>query len=177
MMSRFSFAARVAVLLGTGWLLIATSPPPRKCPALAPVTFEVTGTCGPSGQMTVENDEECQVRAAGADTVHFPPSGNLGDDDSTILTGEWIVSEYGLTYRVPGGAQNDAGIDGGIDDTDGGTDSDAGSAVDGGANYKPGADYQTCRVTPTGTAGLLTFECYDLVTAEPACTGQLEQKL
>lgn len=94
-------AVILATLAGTGWLLIATSPPPITCEAAGPVRYQANTTCGPAGIISVSNDESCEIQVEGAEAVNLPDSGEVVEAPGSITTNDWYL------YRAQLGA--DAG--------------------------------------------------------------------
>lgn len=153
-------AARVALLVTTGWLLVATSAPPRKqgyhCSVLGPpVTFSVRGTCGPEGLIVVwAHGRLGEVWVENAALLGLPPArrspaatwewANPGDGHGVYLDercpyelerGGWRV--YGREQHLhpwlgDGGAGGASGGDAGVG-SDTGTEGDAGLGSDAGA--------------------------------------------
>lgn len=101
--------ARVAALLATAWLLVATSTDRlTSCPdGPSVVAFRVEGTCGPTGIIVVDTTrgpasvQNTEVLGLGeADGRSFVPSGGCGRDPRE---GGWAIT----------GPCADAGTDGG----------------------------------------------------------------
>lgn len=68
----------LTVLIGTAWLLVATStqrPPSGQCRSES-VTYRADTTCGPATDLVVTTSN-CNVTAAGADLAGLPSSGWL----------------------------------------------------------------------------------------------------
>jgi hypothetical protein len=100
-------AVILATLAGTGWLLIATSPPPPTCEIAGPVRYQADTTCGPAGIITVSNDEYCDIQIEGAEALNLPDRGGIIDPPGTILTSGWYlygsqpVADAGTGDSVP----------------------------------------------------------------------------
>jgi hypothetical protein len=127
-MRRFFFLApRLAALLGTSYLLIATSQvPPEECNggmcggsggsnqtqvchhANEAVSFHVTGTCGPEGDIVATSAaDECAITVQGASAVKLPPAGRFEsrtDAFVSLVQDAWTLSGY-----LPETAGPDAG--------------------------------------------------------------------
>ena len=99
-MKRLAAAAQVAVLLGTGYFLVATSQPPCRSEAQT-ATFRLAGTCGPEVLLTVDADENCAVTTQGS--PYLPRLGQMyrgGNPDGggpTIANGFLIMGEVAVT--------------------------------------------------------------------------------
>jgi hypothetical protein len=120
---RFASLARLIVLAGTSYFLVATSyepaqPPlpnaPKTCNhATETLTFQVTGTCGPEGSITVISPmDECAVAVTGASAVGLPSAGRFdGTDDGVVSLARspWSLSGYLPESQVWAGPQADAG--------------------------------------------------------------------
>ena len=159
-------AGRLAALLGTSYFLIATSQipePEQLCRhAAESVTFEVSGTCGPRGTITVTSaTDECTIAVRGAGAVGLPSGGRFFDNREresrgvSILTTPWSLSGY-LTERPDGGVRPDSGAEVGPVDAGGDTGvTDAGAgdagAGDGGAG-DGGADTMGRVIDPSALA-------------------------
>jgi len=109
---RLSFAGRLAALLTTSYFLVATSEPAdppitntntstysQLCMHTAQsVSFQVSGTCGPSGIITVSSpQDECFVTVAGAAAVGLPAAGRFnfvsGAQTVELLKDGWTLSD------------------------------------------------------------------------------------
>ena len=181
-------AARLSVLMATTYVLVATSQPyerPVACLHLREqVSFDVVGTCGPPGVITVITEEdECGIAVVGAGAVGLPAGGSFdvtrGENDTGLLRFPWTLSGYLTPARADGGA------DGGVDAvSDGASDvnsevgpvadasgdagdagsSSAGSSGDGGSDAAPAVT--VVPVPGTRAAGLgETRECKVAVVA------------
>lgn len=73
-------AWRVVVLLGTSWVLVATSRPRDCSQAVESVAFRVEGTCGPTGVVVISTDGRCGLTVDGGPEVLLPSTGNKLDD-------------------------------------------------------------------------------------------------
>lgn len=64
------------VLVGTTWLLIATSPPAPPCTSpIETVTLRAETTCGPATDMVVTTNGDCVLTASGGNFGGLPTSG------------------------------------------------------------------------------------------------------
>lgn len=150
-------AAQLAVMGGTAFVLIATSPPPRQCSPAGPIRYAVNGACGPSGYVTVSNDQSCELQVTGAEQLNLPANG--GTLRETTLLDGFGLSE--LVYRLD----------------DGGFDPDSGHPVanaDGGVARR----FSNCTATPTndgGTVSVMGLQCFDRETGTPLCDSSLVQ--
>jgi len=101
---RLSLGARVFALVGTGYFLVATSAPytpssHQSCTHQAQtVTFHVTGTCGPEGDITATSPaNDCTIAIAGAAAVGLPSAGRFdgdGADTVSLSQSAWTLSGY-----------------------------------------------------------------------------------
>jgi len=152
---RLVTAARIAVVVAAGYLLIADSAPYEGQTCVHPteaVAFAVSGSCGPAGTimlMAIEN--ECGFSVAGGPAVGLPNSGRFeySAAKGSLLSSPWTLS--GDIAPAPrgadGAAPQDAGPggpagDAGQSSSDGGrlvTDAGTGPASDG-APYVPPPD-------------------------------------
>jgi hypothetical protein len=120
---RFASLARLIVVAGTSYFLVATSYEPTQPPmpnapkpcyhATETLTFQVTGTCGPEGSITVTSPkDECAVAVTGASAVGLPSAGrfNTPDEVVSLARSPWDLSGYLPESQVPVGPQADAGI-------------------------------------------------------------------
>lgn len=158
-MKRIALAvAQVLVLVGTLHLLIATSRPP--CTDNTPETqmFEVKGTCGPPGVITIRSSAQCQLIVDDAGTVFLPGSGEqaaAGPVESVNITlGGWMLLADGGTLPLQdGGVRAPAGTD------------QTGSCVGSGC---PAGNYRSCAGGPDG--GVTSLTC---TTDGETCTAEL----
>jgi hypothetical protein len=148
-------ALRLAALFATTYVLVATSEPygwdTSECLHLREaVSFDVAGTCGAPGIITVVSEEdECGIAVVGAAAAGLPAGGSFdvtrGENDTSLLRSPWTLSGYLTPARLPQGEADggaaDAAADGGGANGDGGGDggwadvnSEVGSDVDGGSD-------------------------------------------
>lgn len=118
---KLRLAARIALLLGTTWVLIATSPPRN---SLAPdcstnraedVTFRVEGTCGPAGEVTISS-RACLLTVDGGEAVGLPDEGEqtgAGRLLGSALTLRGVVSDLSQVPRFADGGVDLSSCDGG----------------------------------------------------------------
>lgn len=105
-LSRLAMFARLVSLLGTSYFLIATSRPPERVDARMQIcvhpeealTFQVSGTCGPAGTITVRSPvDECLIMVEGAAAVGLPAAGHFTDFSGSrrvsLLTYHWTLSD------------------------------------------------------------------------------------
>ena len=105
-------AARIAAILGTSYLLIATSydpPPPQVClHERQDIRLLVQGNCGPPATITiVSHENECPIVVLNAAAAGLPSAGRFSDFDGSrtvsLRTHPWALSAYLLP---DGGADN-----------------------------------------------------------------------
>jgi hypothetical protein len=84
---------RLAALLGTAYLLVATSRVP--CAAGTPETqaFTVTGECGPEGAIAISSSDSCGFSVDGGRAVLLPETGS-GPAVSPILGEAFTLSGW-----------------------------------------------------------------------------------
>jgi hypothetical protein len=111
---RLSLGARLAALLSTSYFLIATSEPgyppgegSQTCThAAQTVSFDVTGTCGPSGIILVRSPaDECLITVEGAAAVGLPAGGRFdafnGRRSVDLLKDPWTLSDVPPDPAIP----------------------------------------------------------------------------
>jgi len=156
--------AKVAALLATSALLIATSPAPDCDKWTAPVTFQATGTCGPGGLVVASADGTwSSVALANAAALGLPPLESTSSPSAygryagkacpfTLEKGDWYFEWYSCpqTSTSADGGSADASADAAVHSNDGST-SDAGT----------GAPVSGCvrRCDTLLVAGELRFTC------------------
>jgi hypothetical protein len=120
---------RLAALLGTSYFLIATSAPvdnyppptstftststsPQSCwHSAESVSFHVTGTCGPEGDIVVTSPpNECAIMAQGAAAVGLPSAGRFDSSSGGLTSSAWHLSGYLAEASAAGTGQGDAAV-------------------------------------------------------------------
>jgi hypothetical protein len=174
--------ARIAALVVTAGLLVATSAVPQTCEWTAPVTFRAAGTCGSGGLIVVDRSEASnQLVIHNAAALGLPPlatasSSGFGPQvrhQSSCPTdydqGRWSV-EFSMCALDAGTGPGDAnpGADSGPRDADG----DSGvSPSDAAAPMGVSGCTRKCEATVSG-AGALLFTCTG-PAGEPRCQSRL----
>ena len=106
---------RVAVLLGTAWVMVATSRPPCSGKLPETVTFQVAGTCGPAGVVVISSDATCQLTVDGGASVLLPDLGTQTESGplatSTIFLGGAVRDLDGGRIPLPDGGTRPAPSD------------------------------------------------------------------
>lgn len=137
-------SARVGAIVGTTYLLIATSaipPDPQVClHETEKMHLLVDGTCGPSTIITiVSQEDECPIAVLNATAADLPAAGRFSAFEGTRVVGlrtdPWTLSGHLLPDAPDGGnfvqdAMSDAALVADADDGD--TGADAGTAEDAG---------------------------------------------
>jgi hypothetical protein len=182
-------AARLTALLGTAYLLVATSAIREEeiqiCEhAEERLRLAVSGDCGPPGQITVVSPrDECGLSVLDAAAVELPNAGRLAPHAGTkavgVRTADWTLSGYVPATTPP--AQGDAGrrLDALTEPRiDRGSDADGGSTAD--ARYVAPLPpslaplvLRSCKVARTGP-GTLRATCTDGDSAR-SCTATLTE--
>jgi hypothetical protein len=144
-----TLAPRLLALLATSFFLIATqryepdiNQPVQDCfHTDESVSYHVTGTCGPEGDIVVSSAaNECAINVRGAGAVGLPSAGRFdesNDSSVSLSSSAWTLSGYLPEAALPDGsvaAQPDAGIFTVV--------RDAGADVGGGFTVTPGAGGQ-----------------------------------
>jgi hypothetical protein len=170
-------AVRLSALMATTYVLVATSEPysrPVACLHLREqVTFDVAGTCGPPGTITVVTEEdECGIAVVNAGLVGLPAGGSFdvrtGENDTGLLRSAWTLSGF-LTPAHDGGAagnladvvSSEVGPEADAGSETGGDGDGDGGAGDGGVSDAGGAPVVTVVPVPGSRAAGLgeTREC------------------
>jgi hypothetical protein len=209
---RLAIVPRLAALLGTSYFLVATSAPVEEDPWLTgtgtststftttsnspqscwhsaeSVSFHVTGTCGPEGDIVVSSPfNECAIMVQGAAAVGLPSAGRFDSASGGLTSSAWHLSGYLAEGSAAGGGQGDAAVftvirDGGVGaaPADGGTFTvvaDAGAdargftvVTDAGAAAHGKAVLRTCTHQTVG-ADARSLACSD--DGRAACTAVL----
>ena len=181
-------APRLAALLATSYLLVATSQVPvDNCAGAGgcggsqsqlcyhpsdTAAFHVTGSCGPEGDIVVASGkDECAITVQGADDVNLPAAGRFedhGDSTVSLSTDAWTLSGYPPESALPDAspAQPDAGIFTVV------RDAQASSDV-GGFSVTPGSGGQGGAAGQHGTPTVRTCSYFPNATTPPSlsCTG------
>jgi hypothetical protein len=126
---RAALAARLFLLAGTSYFLIATSDVSevQRCPHPAlDLTLWVTGTCGPSGNIKVTSlADECAIAVTGGAAVGLPSAGRFGyaDGMESLAGSSWTLSGYLPESASPAGGayQPDASLFAVVTDAQAGT--------------------------------------------------------
>jgi hypothetical protein len=160
-------APRLAALLATSYLLIATSSPTDCENAEESITFHVSGTCGPEGDIVVSSGyDQCAIIVQGAGAVNLPWAGHFEGGKVSLSKNAWTLSGYLPETAIPdaGLSQPDAGISTVVRD-----------AQDdlGGISINPDSDGQGNAVDQHATPMLRTcaFRPMDAKPATLTCTG------
>jgi hypothetical protein len=202
-------AGRLTAMLATTYVLVATSEPyssrgPACLHLREQVSFNVAGTCGAPGVITVVTEEdECAIAVVGAGAVGLPAGGSFDvfrtENDTGLLRSPWTLSGFLTPGRADGGTDGaasdvsasevNAGVNsevGPADDADGGVAD--GGASDGGNEVTvvpvPGSraaglgETRECKVT-FGAKGPETLVCRPTgqnMTSKPDCTALLTRR-
>lgn len=153
--------AKISALVGTGYLLVATSSPPCSGNTPSSLTYVVEGECGPSGTIVVMSDSSCGLTVDGGEAVFLPGMGSHRAIGSlvgqTIQLSGWVA--------LPDGGPIPLG--------DGGTRERAASERAANctpADNCPAGSVRTCSTTLAGTGSVLLLSCS---TDGETCSGQL----
>ncbi len=90
---------KLLAVVSTSWVLVATSrPAPPPCTNKTPEQrfFQVEGTCGPSGVISIDSDPSCGLVVDGGEPLFVPTSGTQGGlgsmlDVTTALSGSIAI--------------------------------------------------------------------------------------
>jgi hypothetical protein len=195
MRHRLAIVPRLLALLGTSYFLIATSAPVDPGPpstatwtststtlqscwhTAESVSFHVTGTCGPEGDIVVSSPaNECAIMALGAAALGLPSAGRFDSSSGGLVSSAWHLSGY-LAEGAAGAAGQgdvpiftvvqDAGADAGVPRADAGpfaVVTDAGTVAHGKAVLR------TCTYQ-AGVTGSPSLACSD--DGRAVCTALL----
>ncbi len=189
-------AARIGAIVGTGYLLIATSsvpPDPQICLHDAEqMHLLVDGTCGPSTTITIASGEnECPIAVLNATAAQLPAAGRFSAFEGTrevgLRTDPWTISGYLLPDAPDGGglvmdARGDAVLVADAGDGDAGATADAGEFPDAlfvppsaGGSSSPGAQRHCKLMFEQGVPK--TLACYasalQMEEGTPTCTASV----
>lgn len=167
--ARLAVAARLTVLLGTSYFLIATSyvPPQDQSCSHASINtrFAVTGTCGQGDIVVVSPANECGISVQGATDLGLPPAGHFtpdADSDVGLLTSAWRLSGYLPEGSAVATTRPDGGFFTVVQDA-GATPPPSGSVSHGSLIVRK------CEASKAGLS--MTLACYDGAVA--SCTATL----
>lgn len=93
---------RVAVLVATAWLLVASSDPEGRCFATQVIVFRVEGDCGPAGVLVIEKRGYAQAVAQNAEILGVA-SGPVLRDETGSACGLATTTGWALGRPCSGG--------------------------------------------------------------------------